>query len=156
MACVENNGSFTQMESQMKMDQAGIMLLSPEGHKIHCTLRFGFQASNDEVEYKALVARLKLAKELKVDNLKVYNDSQLVVNHVNETYQVRRERMVAYLKKGKELLGSISALPQRLCQGQIIEMPMHWPGQLPLRMMNYSMQCLQSSYLSPASNNDMR
>ena len=43
-----------------------------------------------------------------MNNLKVYNDSQLVVNHVNETYQVRGEKMVDYLEKVKELIRSVS------------------------------------------------
>ena len=42
--------------------------------------------------------------------MKVYNNSQLVVNQVNETYQARWKKMVAYLDKAKELMGSISAV----------------------------------------------
>ena len=42
---------------------AGIMLISPEAHKIHCVLRFGFKALNNEAEYKALIMRLRLAKK---------------------------------------------------------------------------------------------
>ena len=30
-----------------------MMLISPEGHKIHCAIRFGFMASNNEAEYEA-------------------------------------------------------------------------------------------------------
>ena len=48
---------------------------------------------------------MKLAKELRVKNLKVYSDSQLVVNQVNETYQAKGEKLVAYLVKAKELMG---------------------------------------------------
>ena len=58
----------------------GIMLISPEGHKIHCALCFGFQASNNEAEYEALIVGLRLASELQVRNLKVYSNSQLIVN----------------------------------------------------------------------------
>ena len=42
----------------------GMMLISPEGHKIHCALCFGFQASDNEAEYKALIVGLRLAREL--------------------------------------------------------------------------------------------
>ena len=35
---------------------AGLILVSPEGHRMHCALRFGFKASNNEVEYEALIA----------------------------------------------------------------------------------------------------
>ena len=51
------------------------MLISLEGHKIYCALHFGFPMSNNEAEYEALIAGLKLKKELRVENLKVYSDS---------------------------------------------------------------------------------
>ena len=38
----------------------------------------------------------------------MYNDFQLVVNQVNETYQAKGEKMVAYLEKAKGLMRSIS------------------------------------------------
>ena len=66
----------------MKMDWERAWLISPEGHK----LRFGFQASNNEAEYETLIMGLKLEKELRVCNLKVHSDSQLVVNQVNDSY----------------------------------------------------------------------
>ena len=75
-----------------------MMLISLEGHKIHCVMRFGFQVSNNEVEYEALIAELRLAKPI---NLRIYSDSQLIVNQVNDIYLARRERMAAYLEKTK-------------------------------------------------------
>lgn len=38
-------------------------------------MRFRFRASNNEAEYKALIARLHLAHELKAKALEIYNDS---------------------------------------------------------------------------------
>ena len=64
--------------------RACIMLISPEGHKIHCALCFGFKASNNEAEYEAFIAGLRLAKELQARSIQIYSDSQLVVNQVNE------------------------------------------------------------------------
>ena len=66
-----------------------MMLISQEGHKIHYTLHFGFSASNNEVEFGALIEGLRLAKELWAHNLKIYGDSQLVVNQVNDIYLAR-------------------------------------------------------------------
>ena len=61
-----------------------MILISPEGYKIHCAIRFGFKALNNEAEYeaeyKALIAGLCLIHELQVCNVKIFNDSQLVVN----------------------------------------------------------------------------
>ena len=73
-----------------------MMLISLEGHKIHCATRFGFKALNNEVRYKALIARCK------VRNLKILCDSQLVVNQVNDIYITRGEKMATYLDKAKE------------------------------------------------------
>ena len=57
-----------------------MMLISPEGHKIHCAIRFGFKASNNEAKYETLIVGLHLARELQVRNVKIFSDSQLVVN----------------------------------------------------------------------------
>ena len=42
---------------------AGIMLISPKRHKIHCALCFELRVLNNEVEYEALIVGLRLAKE---------------------------------------------------------------------------------------------
>ena len=80
---------------------------------MHSTLRFDFQASNNEAEYEALIAGLKLAKEMKVESLKIYSDSQLIVYQVTNEYQVRGEKMVAYLQKAKDLLSAFSSFKIR-------------------------------------------
>ena len=87
---------------------AGIVLISPEDHKIHRALRFSFKASNNEVEYEALLMGLRLEKKMKVDSIEVSCDSQLVVCQVNEEYHARGENMVAYLNKVKELIKGFS------------------------------------------------
>ena len=42
---------------------ADIMLISPEGHKIHCVFHFVFKALNKEAEYEAFIVGLCLARE---------------------------------------------------------------------------------------------
>ena len=64
---------------------------------MHCALRFGFKESNKEAEYEALIAGLNLAKEMKVESLEIYGDSQLVVCQITNEYQARGEKMAAYL-----------------------------------------------------------
>ena len=77
-----------------------MILISPEAHKINCAIRFGFKAPNNEADYEALV------RELQVHNVKIFNDSQLVVNQINDIYLARGEKMAAYLEKEKEQLSS--------------------------------------------------
>ena len=85
-----------------------MMLISPEGHKIYCAIRFRFKALNNEAEYEALIVDC---------NLKIFSDSQLVVNQVNDIYPARGEKMAAYLDKAKDQLSlffaaSIKVIPR--------------------------------------------
>ena len=57
-------------------------------------LRFGFQASNNEAEYEAVIAGLNLAHSMEVSS-----DSQLVVKQIEDSYEARGEKMILYLKK---------------------------------------------------------
>ena len=67
-------------------------------------LRFGFQASNNEVVYEAVIAGLNLANFMEADQLEVSSDSQLVVKQIEDSYEARGEKMILYLKKVQELL----------------------------------------------------
>ena len=56
---------------------------------------------------EALIASLRLAKKLQAHHLKIYSDSQLVVNQVNDIYLERGEKMASYLEKAKGLMKTI-------------------------------------------------
>ena len=76
----------------------GIRLTSPTGKVLEQSFRLEFHASNNEAEYEALVAGLRLAHGLKIRNIHAYCDSQLVANQYSGEYEARDERMDAYLK----------------------------------------------------------
>ena len=84
--------------------RAGLILTSPEGIDIEYELRFRFQASNNEAEYEAVIAGLKLAHSMEVDQFEVCSDSQLVVRQIEDTYEAKSEKMILYLKKVRDLL----------------------------------------------------
>ena len=54
---------------------AGMMLISPEGHKIHCAIRFGFKVSNNKAKYEALIACLHFVRKLQAHNVMIFSDS---------------------------------------------------------------------------------
>ena len=54
---------------------AGLILTSPDGIDTECSLGFGFQDSNNEAEYEAVIARLNLAHFMKAYQLEVSSDS---------------------------------------------------------------------------------
>ncbi|XP_022859989.1 uncharacterized protein LOC111380608 [Olea europaea var. sylvestris] len=57
---------------------AGVVLISPKGHKLNLLVRFGFKATNNVAEYEALLTGLRLAKEIQVKRLLISSDSQLI------------------------------------------------------------------------------
>ena len=83
---------------------AGIVLTDPNGLKLEQSVRFGFQASNNEAEYEALLAGLRLAKAVGADRLEARSDSQLVVNQIKGDYAAKDEKMIAYLSKVTEMI----------------------------------------------------
>ena len=64
---------------------AGLILTSPNGIDVEYALRFGFQASNNEAEYEAVIDGLNLAHSMEVDQLEVSSDSQLVVRQIEDS-----------------------------------------------------------------------
>ena len=70
---------------------------------MECALRFEFQDSNNEAGYEVVIVWLNLAHSMKADQLKVCNDSQLVVKQIEDSYEARGEKMILYLKKVQEL-----------------------------------------------------
>ncbi|XP_074300500.1 uncharacterized protein LOC141631777 [Silene latifolia] len=81
----------------------GLVLKSPQGEQIIQAVRCEFKETNNEAEYKALILGLQLALELQISRIEVYNDSKLIVNHVNNIYTVRDPKMIAYMEVAKEL-----------------------------------------------------
>ena len=73
--------------SNMNRSGAGVILESPIGEKISYALRIEFPALTNEAGYKALLAGLQIAKEMGVGQLRIYSNSQLVVNQINGDYK---------------------------------------------------------------------
>ena len=90
--------------SKTNSSGAGLVLQSPEGFIVEYAIKLDFPTTNNEAEYEALIAGLGLAKVLKVENLKVYGDSKLVVSQVNGEFEAREEVMVKYLRLVKAMM----------------------------------------------------
>ena len=53
------DGSSREQEAR-----AGVILVSPEGEKISCTIKLEFKATNNQAKYEAFITELKLAQAL--------------------------------------------------------------------------------------------
>ena len=60
--------------------------------------------TNNQTEYEALLAGLRVCIALGADEIEIFSDSQVVVNQVLDEYQARDEYMITYLDIAKRLL----------------------------------------------------
>ena len=67
-------------------------------------MKLKYNTTNNTAEYEALLTGLKLVVEVRTEHLKVYSNSQLVVNQVKGTYQVKEPSIIKYVQKAKQLL----------------------------------------------------
>nr|GEV60393.1 reverse transcriptase domain-containing protein [Tanacetum cinerariifolium] len=108
---------FTDGSSCVDGLGAGLILTNPKEVEFTYALRFQFAASNNEAEYEALVAGLRIATQMGVNNVQVNVDSKLVANRVLGTYVAKEDNMIKYLEIVKGLVSgfttfSISQVPR--------------------------------------------
>ncbi|GJZ25097.1 reverse transcriptase domain-containing protein [Tanacetum coccineum] len=97
---------FTDGSSCVDGSGAGLILTNPEGAEFTYAMRFRFDATNNEAEYEALIAGLRIAGKMGIKNLQAKVDSKLVANQVNGLYIAKESGMVQYLNKVKTLAKS--------------------------------------------------
>jgi ribonuclease HI len=76
---------------------AGVVLISPQGKKLKYVLRMCFpQASNNEAKYEALLHGMKMAKACRATRLKIFGDSNLIVQQVMNKCDAISDNMTVY------------------------------------------------------------
>ncbi|XP_022853497.1 uncharacterized protein LOC111374967 [Olea europaea var. sylvestris] len=91
---------------------ARVVLISLEGHKLNSTVRFGFKATNNIAEYEALLAGLRLAREMQVDG----------------NFSAKDKRMASYLKMVMNFILSFEKFELIQIPTSKMHMQMHSPN----------------------------
>jgi ribonuclease HI len=92
--------------SKMRGDLGeGIVLISPKGDKLHYVLQIHFAASNNVAEYEALIHGLKLSKEIGIQRIPCFGDSDLMVHHVSGDWDAKDANMASYCFYIQQLCG---------------------------------------------------
>nr|XP_009387619.1 PREDICTED: uncharacterized protein LOC103974492 [Musa acuminata subsp. malaccensis] len=103
------------------------LVLAPDGRSFERSLRFGFKATNNEAEYEALLAGLRLALEMQVVAIRVLTELQLVAEQLNGGYEARDATMAKYLARPtSEAWPEVEELPARA-----VEIAITAPGGAP-------------------------
>ena len=71
--------AYDDSTANQKGSGVGVVLISPEGITIEKSLRLGFSATNNEVEYEALLEGMSMVQKLGGKSINIFSDSRLVV-----------------------------------------------------------------------------
>jgi ribonuclease HI len=82
---------------------AGLLFISPLREHMRYAVRLHFPASNNMVEYEALLCGLRIAIETGIKHLDMRGDSQLVIDQVMKNASCHDDKMEAYFKAVRAL-----------------------------------------------------
>ncbi|XP_042401198.1 uncharacterized protein LOC121991255 [Zingiber officinale] len=85
------DGSSTQQGSGV-----GILLISPKEVRMQLSIRLEYRATNNEVEYEALIAWLQAARHVGAIRVLIHSDSQLVTQQLSGTFEINSARLRLY------------------------------------------------------------
>ncbi|XP_071686703.1 uncharacterized protein [Rutidosis leptorrhynchoides] len=105
---------YTDRTASSEGAGAGLILTGPHREEHTYALRFNFKVTNNEAEYEALLAVMRIARELGVKKLQAYVDSQLVANQINGTFDANDKSMQSYLSLVHSLADAF--IDFRICQ----------------------------------------
>ncbi|XP_070023418.1 uncharacterized protein [Nicotiana sylvestris] len=87
---------------------AGIVFVTPQGEVLPYSFTLIQLFSNNVAEYQALILGLEMAVDMKQLQLQVFGDSQLVVNQLLGSYEVKKPELGPYHDYAKKLMGWLS------------------------------------------------
>jgi ribonuclease HI len=85
------------------------VLIDPVGNKTLIACRLEFEYTNNTTEYKALLQGLRKALDLRIQNLMVFNDSEIVVKQVRNSIHCLSPHLKSYQDEVWNLMNKFSA-----------------------------------------------
>ena len=82
---------------------ARVVLISPDGGRLRYAIRLHFSASNNVVEYEALINGLHITIERGATRLYVRSNSELVIDQVMKESSYKSPLMAAYCQEVRKL-----------------------------------------------------
>ena len=106
---------YVDSASNIRGSRIGVVMISHEWLRLEKSLRLGFCASNNKVEYGALIAGLRAIQKLSAKEVKVFSDSKLVVSQIEGSFETKDAHMQQYLK----LFGALQVAFQKVSMVKI-------------------------------------
>ena len=99
--------------ANQKGSSVGLVLISPEKLILEKSLRLGVSATNNEVEYEALLEGMSMVHKMGGKSVTIFSNSRLVVGQVKNELEAKNERMRGYLTQVQQLQRSFESFDLR-------------------------------------------
>ena len=99
--CLPTWEVYVDRASNKKGSRVGLVLMCLEKVIIEKSLRLDFSATNNEVEYEALLERMAMVQRMGGKSIKLFSDLRLVVSPIRGEFEAKDERMQGYLSQVK-------------------------------------------------------
>jgi ribonuclease HI len=74
----------------------GVVFISPTKEVIPLSYKLEFDTTNNIAEYEALLLGLRAAKDMGIDKIVVFGDSELIIHQIKNMYQTKHQRLRQY------------------------------------------------------------
>ena len=87
----------------------GVIIKDEQGRLVASISRRIGHATNNQAEYRAIIAALERAISLGVNRVEMHSDSELVVKQINGKYRVKKPALKPLHQRVKQLVGSLES-----------------------------------------------
>lgn len=101
---LKTDGSGTGTVENPAQGAIGVVLTDPDGHPLAEISKAIGPAINTVAEYEALIAGLELARSYEIQRIRVFLDSEIVVEQVNGLAKVDKEHIKPLNAKARSLI----------------------------------------------------
>jgi ribonuclease HI len=84
----------------------GVVFISPTQEIISLSYKLEFETTNNVAEYEALVLGLRDAKDMRIEEITVFGDAELIVHQVKNLYQAKHPKLRTYRNEVWDLVDS--------------------------------------------------
>jgi ribonuclease HI len=84
----------------------GVVFISPTQETISLSHKLEFETKNNVAKYQSLVLDLRVDKDIKIEEITVFGDVELIVHQVKNVYQAKHPRLRTYKNEVWDLIDS--------------------------------------------------
>jgi ribonuclease HI len=92
---------------------AGVVFISPTQEIISLSYKLEFETTSNMEKYEALVLGLRAAKDMRIEELTMFGDAELIVQQVKFFYQAKHPRLRTYINELWDLVDSFFYPPHQ-------------------------------------------